>query len=89
MPVVALTAARTRTSGGRSRRRHRLAAITEVLALTLSAVFILVPTAAASDPTLVTRYNPNSGWVYRRLKHFSGYNVVVDFYDDGSGLSGF
>jgi hypothetical protein len=44
---------------------------------------------AASDPTLVTRYNANSGWVYRRLKHFSGYNVVVDFYDDGSGLSGF
>jgi hypothetical protein len=38
---------------------------------------------AASDPTLTTRYNPNSGWVYRRLKHFSGYNVVVD--RDGSG----
>ena len=61
MPVAALTAARTRTSGGRSRRRHRLAAITGVLALTLSAVFILVPTAAASDRTLSVTGAANGG----------------------------
>jgi hypothetical protein len=40
------------------------------------------------DPTLVTRYDANSAWLYRRLEHFSGYNVVVDRSDDGSALDG-
>lgn len=36
-----------------------------------------------TDLTMTTRSNPNSGFVYRRLKHFSGYTVVVDRYGDG------
>ena len=30
------------------------------------------------DVTMTTKSNPNNGFVYRRLKHFSGYNVIVD-----------
>ena len=33
---------------------------------------------ALQDATMATKSSPNNGFVYRRLKHFSGYNVVVD-----------
>ena len=42
---------------------------------------------ARTDPTMQTRYEPQQGFVFRRLKHFSGYNVVVDRSGD-SGDSG-
>jgi hypothetical protein len=41
---------------------------------------------ALTDASMQTRYEPQQGFVYRRLKHFSGYNVVVD--RDGSGSGG-
>jgi len=37
-----------------------------------------------TDPTLATRIS--AGRVERRIKHFSGYNVVFGFGDSGSGL---
>ena len=47
-------------------------------------VIVWCPTGAATcvnegleDASMVTKSSPN-GFVYRRLKHFSGYNVVVD-----------
>lgn len=30
---------------------------------------------ALTDQVLVTRRDPNSGWLYRLIRHFSGYNV--------------
>jgi hypothetical protein len=32
---------------------------------------------AATDPTLVTHHDPTTGKVWRRIKHFSGYNVAA------------
>jgi hypothetical protein len=43
---------------------------------------------ARTDPTLATFRDPNTFFVYRRLKHFSGYNVVVDRSGDGETLDG-
>ncbi|WP_284351740.1 hypothetical protein [Roseisolibacter agri] len=48
-------------------------------------VIVWCPTGALTcvneglqDASMITKSNPNNGFVYRRLKHFSGYNVVVD-----------
>lgn len=30
---------------------------------------------AASDPVLATQRDPNNGWLFRIIRHFSGYNV--------------
>ena len=30
------------------------------------------------DASLVTKRDPNGGYVYRRIKHFSGYNIAAD-----------
>ena len=38
---------------------------------------------ATSDSTLRSYYIPGSNVVYRRIKHFSGYNVGVGFSDEG------
>lgn len=50
------------------------------------------------DPSLVTLRDPSLGYIYRRLKHFSGYNVTFgracdpsdgdpDCVDDGAGIT--
>lgn len=45
-----------------------------------------------ADPTLKTRVWPYGGVVYRRIKHFSGYQVSMgaklDLNDDGTGVLG-
>ena len=48
-------------------------------------VIVWCPTGALTcvneslqDASMVTRFSANNGFVYRRLKHFSGYTVVVD-----------
>lgn len=41
---------------------------------------------ANSDPTEVTQHDPVTGTVWRRIKHFSGYNVAAGDFSDG-GLS--
>ena len=63
-----------------------------------TSVIVWCPTGALTcvdeslqDASMATKSNPNSGFVYRRLKHFSGYNVVVDRsgdepVDDGMGF---
>ncbi len=33
----------------------------------------------ASDPTMATMHDAANGWVYRRIKHFSGYQVATGF----------
>lgn len=40
------------------------------------------------DPTLRTRYMPGTSIAYRRIKHFSGYNVGVGMMDNGEELGG-
>src|SRR5262249_10160080 len=43
---------------------------------------------ALTDPTLVTNHDPVTGKVWRRIKHFSGYNVAAgDHMIDSSSLS--
>ena len=61
------------------RLKDRLASITE------GSTIVWCPTGAATcvdeartDASLATYRDPNGMFVYRRLKHFSGYNVVVD-----------
>jgi hypothetical protein len=39
---------------------------------------------AVNDPTLVTQHDPVTGKVWRRIKHFSGYNVAAG--DDSTGI---
>ena len=48
-------------------------------------VIVWCPTGALTcvneslqDAAMLTKSSPSNGFVYRRLKHFSGYNVVVD-----------
>ena len=36
---------------------------------------------ALTDPTVATQFHWTAGWVYRRVKHFSGYQVGVGFTD--------
>ena len=31
-----------------------------------------------TDPSLITNTDPATGYIFRRIKHFSGYNVVAD-----------
>jgi hypothetical protein len=33
---------------------------------------------SSTDPSLATLTDPTTGYLYRRIKHFSGYNVVAD-----------
>jgi hypothetical protein len=40
-----------------------------------------------TDPSMTTYRDPSQGIIYRRLKHFSGYNVVFGFGGDGSASS--
>ncbi|AHG90237.1 hypothetical protein J421_2700 [Gemmatirosa kalamazoonensis] len=40
-----------------------------------------------TDPQMTTYRDASQGIIYRRLKHFSGYNVVFGFGDDGSSSS--
>jgi hypothetical protein len=40
-----------------------------------------------TDADMLTYRDPSQGIVYRRLKHFSGYNVVFGIDGDGSGSS--
>jgi hypothetical protein len=70
------------------RLKDRTASITEGSAI------VWCPTGQAkcvdeslSDAALTTLRDPNGMFVYRRLKHFSGYNVVVDRSGDGEGGS--
>ena len=42
---------------------------------------------SATDPSLAPTYHPSNGQVSRRLKHFSGYQIILGFSDDGSGGS--
>jgi len=35
------------------------------------------------DPTLVTQHDPVAGKIWRRIKHFSGYNVAAGEDDQG------
>ena len=32
---------------------------------------------AVRDPSLATRHAPRLGFIFRRIKHFSGYNVAL------------
>jgi hypothetical protein len=41
-----------------------------------------------TDASLTTYRDPSLGYIYRRLKHFSGYNVVFGFDGGGDGSSG-
>ena len=57
----------------------------DVAASSAKSVIVWCPTGALTcvdeslqDASMVTKASPNNGFVYRRLKHFSGYNVVVD-----------
>ena len=66
----------------------------DVAAASGKGVIVWCPTGALTcvnegllDATMITKSNPNNGFVYRRLKHFSGYNVVVDRSGDGSDTS--
>jgi len=34
-----------------------------------------------TDPTVATQFQWKAGWIYRRVKHFSGYQVGVGFVD--------
>jgi hypothetical protein len=43
---------------------------------------------AASDPSLATVIDANNGFATRVIKHFSGYNVVVDRAGDGGDEGG-
>jgi hypothetical protein len=43
-----------------------------------------IVTDAASDPSLVTHINLTTGLVWRRIKHFSGYNVATGLACDPS-----
>jgi hypothetical protein len=42
---------------------------------------------AATDPSVTTKLDPNSGFAYRTIKHFSGYMVTVGLVDDQDGSS--
>jgi hypothetical protein len=41
-----------------------------------------------TDADMVTYQDPTQGFIYRRLKHFSGYNVIFGFGDDGGASGG-
>jgi len=46
-----------------------------------------VVTDAATDPSLLTHINLRTGLVWRRIKHFSGYNVTAGLTCDGTDPS--
>ena len=41
-----------------------------------------------NDASLMTYRDPSAGYIYRRLKHFSGYNVTFGVDGDGNGQQG-
>ena len=63
--------------------------------ITAGSAIVWCPTGQATcvdesrtDASLTTFRDPNGMFVYRRLKHFSGYNVVVDRSGEGGGDEG-
>ena len=67
----------------------------DAAAAAAKSVIVWCPTGALTcvdeslqDASMATKASPNSGFVYRRLKHFSGYNVVVDRSGDEGSFDG-
>ena len=50
------------------------------------ALFSSLAAVACSDPSLATVIDASTGFATRTIKHFSGYNVIVDGWDSGNEL---